>query len=359
MSDDKQMPQQDENQPHNMGGWFQKMLNSQEEADRNKEQNEENRRNSKQKRVRTLAAAAAVRAAQNAKNGKKQDKADRNLAKLEAVCRPITVKTPSDPVRAKSWEAWITRERGSVIFRQNRLVLNEELEKHQLSLQEHTGTRGAGSALRQMLSVRLIAEEMGEVIKCAIELEAAKSQRQQESPDEMHQHEMGLDVDITLSQLLLTEDGLVATEEVLGSSKRRKEKRGVQYLHPSSLEAALSSVCRISPSPAGGVSLSGSPVTHRSREEIAALAQDKHERALVSQVVSPQDIGVTYDMIGGLTDVKELLRQSITYPLKFPHLYSEGIAREAVKGVLLFGPPGTGTSIKAAASRFDSLLMRV
>ena len=46
-------------------------------------------------------------------------------------------------------------------------------------------------------------------------------------------------------------------------------------------------------------------------------------------------------MIGGLSDVKELLRQSITYPLKFPHLYSEGIAREAVKGVLLFGPPGT------------------
>ncbi|EEC51888.1 predicted protein, partial [Phaeodactylum tricornutum CCAP 1055/1] len=79
------------------------------------------------------------------------------------------------------------------------------------------------------------------------------------------------------------------------------------------------------------------------------LAQDKHERALISQVVSPQDIGVTYDMIGGLNEVKELLRQSITYPLKFPHLYSEGIAREAVKGVLLFGPPGTGKTMLAKA----------
>jgi SpoVK/Ycf46/Vps4 family AAA+-type ATPase len=80
-----------------------------------------------------------------------------------------------------------------------------------------------------------------------------------------------------------------------------------------------------------------------------ALAQDKHERALVSQVVSPQDIGVTWDMVGGLSEVKDLLRQSITYPLKFPHLYSEGIAREAVKGVLLFGPPGTGKTLLAKA----------
>lgn len=94
------------------------------------------------------------------------------------------------------------------------------------------------------------------------------------------------------------------------------------------------------------------PITrasHRTHDEFMALAQDKHERALVSQVVSPQDIGVSYDMIGGLAEVKELLRQSITYPLKFPHLYSEGIAREAVKGVLLFGPPGTGKTMLAKA----------
>ena len=46
-----------------------------------------------------------------------------------------------------------------------------------------------------------------------------------------------------------------------------------------------------------------------------------------------QDIEVTYDQIGGLVDVKETLRQCVTYPLRFPHLYSEGIAAESVKGV--------------------------
>lgn len=149
----------------------------------------------------------------------------------------------------------------------------------------------------------------------------------------------GTEIDVTLSQLLLTEDGLV--EEIT--------KVIPQNIHPSNLETALALVCRLSPSPTGGLSLSNAEASHRSREDIMALAQDKHERALIAQVVSPQDIGVTYDMIGGLTQVKELLRQSITYPLKFPHLYSEGIAREAVKGVLLFGPPGTGKTMLAKA----------
>ena len=63
--------------------------------------------------------------------------------------------------------------------------------------------------------------------------------------------------------------------------------------------------------------------------QVTALAQaDRHEAALVSNVIVPRDIGVTWSMIGGLKQAKELLRQSITYPLKFPHLYSEGIAQE-------------------------------
>mmetsp|Transcript_761 Transcript_761/g.1355 ORF Transcript_761/g.1355 Transcript_761/m.1355 type:complete len:545 (-) Transcript_761:93-1727(-) len=288
------------------------------------------------------AAAAMVAASKNgdANNGEQESeskpvKSERNLVKLESLCRRIKLSTPSDPVRAKSWDAWFQRERGAVLFRQNREALQEELNARSLTLKQDTGTLGAGSALRQMLSVRDIVDDMDVVVMSAVELEAVKSQREQDIDSQAEQG-----IDITLSQLLVTEDGLV---------EETKPELSLQYVHPSSLEMAISMICSISPSPSGGISLRSSPATHRSREDIMALTQDKHERALVSQVVSPQDIGVTYDMIGGLADVKELLRQSITYPLKFPHLYSEGIAREAVKGVLLFGPPGTGKTMLAKA----------
>jgi SpoVK/Ycf46/Vps4 family AAA+-type ATPase len=313
-------------------GWFRKAIDSTEIDDSPA---------GRKKRTRTMAAAAAMLAAEQANNAKKQDRSERNLVRLESISRPIIVETPSDPVRAKAWQSWIGRERGSVVFRQNRRLLNEALERHALTLQEHTGTRGAGSSLRQMLSVRPIDEsEMARVILRSIELEATKAQRNHE---ERGRKDSGLRVDVTLNQLLLTEDGVLSTTEVFDSENGMAQSDVVHFIHPSSLEHALTSVCSISPSPVGAFSVGKANAAYRSREEIASLAQDKHERALISQVVSPQDIGVTYDMVGGLSQVKELLRQSITYPLKFPHLYSEGIAREAVKGVLLFGPPGTGT----------------
>lgn len=108
------------------------------------------------------------------------------------------------------------------------------------------------------------------------------------------------------------------------------------------LETALGMVCKTS------VPRPGNPIS-RTKEEVTALAQNRHEHALVPNVISPTDIGVTYQEIGGLADVKETLRQCVTYPLRFPHLYSEGIAADSVKGVLLFGPPGTGKTMLAKA----------
>jgi len=276
-------------------------------------------------------------------------KIEKHLTRLQALCKPTPLRTPSDPVRSRSWDAWALREHGAIIFRKNRRTLNAVLSQRNLRIDTHAGTKGMGSILRQMLSVKDISHQMEELITGSVEYEAARSQRMQEFPwDNGASKSRSTGAFDTSLEQLLPPYAKIEAESKPKSLNGKTSK--IHYIHPKSIEKAMSSICRISPSPTGA-SVFGMPqsITHRTKEEINEMAQDKHERALVSQVVSPQDIGVSYDMIGGLGDVKELLRQSITYPLKFPHLYSEGIAREAVKGVLLFGPPGTGKTMLAKA----------
>jgi hypothetical protein len=53
-----------------------------------------------------------------------------------------------------------------------------------------------------------------------------------------------------------------------------------------------------------------------------------------------RDLNVTFDDIASLRDAKRLLNEAVVLPLVMPEFFT-GI-REPWKGVLLFGPPGTG-----------------
>ena len=55
-------------------------------------------------------------------------------------------------------------------------------------------------------------------------------------------------------------------------------------------------------------------------------------------------VNVTWDSIAGLNEAKQLLQEAVVLPLWMPDLF-KGI-RRPWKGVLMFGPPGTGSFIK-------------
>ncbi len=55
---------------------------------------------------------------------------------------------------------------------------------------------------------------------------------------------------------------------------------------------------------------------------------------------------VHWDDVAGMEELKELLEEIFIWPIKHPHLY-RGPLRRPWKGVLLFGPPGTGKTMLA------------
>ncbi|KAK7254692.1 ATP binding protein [Aureococcus anophagefferens] len=136
---------------------------------------------------------------------------------------------------------------------------------------------------------------------------------------------------------------------------RDEQRRGTLSRNRESLTAVLEANCLATDLDAIGHALCAAPLSdddcRRAPGGLAEGELDKHEKALLGNVVAPSDVAVavTYDMIGGLDAAKTALREAITYPLKYPALYEEGVAREACKGVLLFGPPGTGKTMLAKA----------
>jgi len=83
----------------------------------------------------------------------------------------------------------------------------------------------------------------------------------------------------------------------------------------------------------------------------AVIIERETDISISDKPVKEQEIKIpriTYEDIGGLTDVIKQVREMIELPLKYPELF-EKIGVEAPKGVLLHGPPGTGKTLIAKA----------
>ncbi|PIN15511.1 AAA+-type ATPase [Handroanthus impetiginosus] len=84
-------------------------------------------------------------------------------------------------------------------------------------------------------------------------------------------------------------------------------------------------------------------------QNLKNLAKDEYENNFVSAVVPPDEIGVKFDDVGALEDVKKALNELVILPMRRPELFSHGNLLRPCKGILLFGPPGTGKTLLAKA----------
>ena len=116
-----------------------------------------------------------------------------------------------------------------------------------------------------------------------------------------------------------------------------------------SKEAAMRSLRRILPE----IDLDEDEISKEILQKIQITSEDfrealKEVRPSALREVQVQVPNVSWDDVGGLTELKEELREAVEWPLKYKEAF-DFVDVEAPKGILLHGPPGTGKTLIAKA----------
>ncbi|WVZ72907.1 hypothetical protein U9M48_021294 [Paspalum notatum var. saurae] len=140
-------------------------------------------------------------------------------------------------------------------------------------------------------------------------------------------------------------DALKAAEKGVAPAAAKSETKPATLLPPVRPPAAA-------PTPAPAVESKTSPEKKDNPPPAAKAPEvppdNEFEKRIRPEVIPANEIGVSFDDIGALDDIKESLQELVMLPLRRPDLFTGGLLKPC-RGILLFGPPGTGKTMLAKA----------
>ncbi|QSZ33944.1 hypothetical protein DSL72_005524 [Monilinia vaccinii-corymbosi] len=101
------------------------------------------------------------------------------------------------------------------------------------------------------------------------------------------------------------------------------------------------------------VLVSGGPAGRCLTKSDFDFAVDAARKNFADAIGAPKIPNVGWDDVGGLSNVKDAVMETIQLPLERPELFAKGMKKRS--GILFYGPPGTGKTLlaKAIATEFS------
>ncbi|EFR02168.1 peroxisomal biogenesis factor 6 [Nannizzia gypsea CBS 118893] len=101
------------------------------------------------------------------------------------------------------------------------------------------------------------------------------------------------------------------------------------------------------------VQIAGGDATRSVTKADFDAAVDAARKNFADSIGAPKIPNVTWDDVGGLSNVKDAVMETIQLPLERPELFAKGMKKRS--GILFYGPPGTGKTLlaKAIATEFS------
>ncbi|KAL4530815.1 hypothetical protein Ndes2526B_g09205 [Nannochloris sp. 'desiccata'] len=237
----------------------------------------------------------------------------------------VELHPPHHDGAAKAWKKMLDQDIAAMREKSNRAALFKALEKCGVVCQDMEAVKVTELALNR----KEIEQVVGAAVASALCDEPVAVEEEEKIEEVLEE-----------AEAIGAEDA----EKLISEETKNKpvpKKLSISSVH---LMAAATSIQHLRAEAA--------PVPERSA--LKDLNTDQYERQLLSEVVPPEEIAVGFNDIGALDAVKNTLHEVVILPLQRPELFTRGALTRPTKGLLLFGPPGTGKTMLAKAVASES-----